>query len=121
MPPDICQPRNKQRRSRRSLHWCLPGKPETPNHVQRDRRCLAERNIFVHSHTELLSEDLQMHIQNEKYFIVGNPITLQDIKGVNIPTMQVQKLNIKKVSLDKLHELKIEKNPITIRPHQSKC
>ncbi|KAG5861205.1 hypothetical protein JTB14_006321 [Gonioctena quinquepunctata] len=45
--------------------------------------------------------------KNEKGFVVGHSITLQDIKGINIPTMQLQKWNIKKVSLDKLHKLQL--------------
>ncbi|KAG5872823.1 hypothetical protein JTB14_023903 [Gonioctena quinquepunctata] len=121
MPPDICQPRNKRGDQEGHYIGVFPENQKLQTMCKEIDVALLKGTYLFTVTPSCSLKTSKCTYKNEKYFIVGNPITLQDIKGVNIPTMQVQKLNIKKVSLDKLHELKIEKNPITIRPHQSKC
>lgn len=45
---------------------------------------------------------------NEKNIILGHPITLEAIKEIDLPTLQVEKIKLEKVSLDKLHELQLQ-------------
>lgn len=53
-------------------------------------------------------KDARFTYKNEKGIISGHPVTLQEIKDLNIPTLEVQKLKLEKVSLDKLHEIQLQ-------------
>lgn len=46
--------------------------------------------------------------RNQKGVILGHPLTLQEVKVANIPTLEVQKLRLERTSLDKLHEVQLQ-------------
>lgn len=53
-------------------------------------------------------ETSKLIYKNEKGIFHGHPVTLEEIKTFDVPLMQVEKIRLEKIPLDRLHELQLQ-------------